>query len=98
MVVRPDLLEPDHEGFNTFRDVIDLVRETVMLDCEGPGYSANNEKMGCTPTPTSGPFKEEYMGEAGVRKSRAKPLAKEEEEIKVEYTGRSKPRKVPEII
>ncbi len=35
--LRPDLLEPDIEGFNNFRDVIDLVKETVRMDCEGIG-------------------------------------------------------------
>lgn len=38
---RPDLLEPDVDGFNTFKDVIDLVKETVMLDCEGSGFIGN---------------------------------------------------------
>lgn len=37
MELRPDLLEPDIEGFNNFRDVIDLVKETVRMDCEGIG-------------------------------------------------------------
>lgn len=32
--LRPDLLEPDIEGFNNFRDVIDLVKETVMMECQ----------------------------------------------------------------
>lgn len=41
--LRPDLLEPDIEGFNNFRDVIDLVKETVRMDCEGIG-----EGDGCT--------------------------------------------------
>jgi ATP-dependent DNA helicase 2 subunit 1 len=35
VVFRPDLLEPDVEGFNSFKDVFDLVRETVALDCQG---------------------------------------------------------------
>ena len=26
------------EGFNNFRDVIDLVKETLYLDCEGEGF------------------------------------------------------------
>ena len=29
---RTDLLLPDYEGFNRFKDVIDLVKETVEAD------------------------------------------------------------------
>lgn len=35
------MLEPDLEGFNNFRDVIDLVKETLMLDCEGSGFTGS---------------------------------------------------------
>jgi len=34
--IRPDLLEPDIEGFNNFRDVIEMVKEAVMMEVEGP--------------------------------------------------------------
>jgi ATP-dependent DNA helicase 2 subunit 1 len=83
VVVRPDLLEPDLEGFNSFRDVIDLVRETVMLDCEGAGYSGVGTCTGSTPTP----IKEEDDGEVGVRRGKAKPLAKD---VKEEPMGKSR--------
>jgi len=32
-MLRPDLLEPDVEGFNNFRDVIELVKETLAMEC-----------------------------------------------------------------
>lgn len=44
--LRPDLLEPDIEGFNNFRDVIELVKETVALDCEGIGMQGNLGTLG----------------------------------------------------
>ena len=86
MVVRPDLLEPDLEGFNNFRDVIDLVRETVMIDCEGEGRDMSTVG-GFGPTPT--PVKEEDDGEVGQRRGKAKPKVKQEP-VKEEHMAKSK--------
>jgi hypothetical protein len=51
--LRPDLLEPDIEGFNNFRDVIDLVKETVRMDCDG--------NIGGDGNTFGGPVKEEFL-------------------------------------
>ena len=64
------------EGFNNFRDVIDLVRETVMMDLEGGDYNAEGcpgTTKGFTPTPQ---VKEEDVYEVGTRRGKAKPLVK----------------------
>ena len=46
--LRPDLLEPDVEGFNTYRDVIELVKETVAMECEGGIGDERIDKGGVT--------------------------------------------------
>ena len=35
MQLRPDLLEPDVEGFNTYKDVYEMIKEAVAMECDG---------------------------------------------------------------
>lgn len=79
VVLRPDLLEPDIEGFKKYSDVVDIVKEALMLECQSEGYAGFGEgrENGCTPV------KEEESEEVGVRrrgKAKLEPAKVKEEE------------------
>lgn len=85
--LRPDMLEPDLEGFNKFSDVVDLIKETVRMDCEGIGMGGGTCR---------GAIKEEDSSELNRRGKVKKEHGKEQ--VKVESSKSTARSNEPESL